>query len=120
MPILVTALLVGLAAGVLSGLFGIGGGVVMVPAMVVFLGFAQKTATGTSLAALALPVSALAAYRYWKADHVDLRVAAVLAAGIVVGSFLSSGLALQSSDLWLRRGFALLLVVTAVRLVATS
>ncbi|HVE63761.1 MAG TPA: sulfite exporter TauE/SafE family protein [Mycobacteriales bacterium] len=118
-PILI-ALGIGLAAGVLSGLFGIGGGVVMVPALVFFLGFGQKTATGTSLGALILPVAALSVLQYYKADYVDVRVSLLLASGIFLGSLLGARVALGTGDQLLRRLFAVLLVATAVRLFVSS
>lgn len=120
MGVVIVALLIGLGAGVLSGLFGIGGGVVMVPALVLLLGFEQKTATGTSLAALVLPVAALSVVAYARAGHVRFGVALLLAAGILAGSLAGTKVALGSSDQLLRRLFALLLVLTAIRLAWTT
>jgi uncharacterized protein len=116
MGLLLASLAIGLAAGVLSGLLGIGGGVVLVPAMVLLLGFAQKDATGTSLAALILPVAALSVIAYARAGHVRWPVALTIGFGIFVGSYFGARIALGTSDLVLRRLFALLLVVTAARL----
>ncbi|HVE98733.1 MAG TPA: sulfite exporter TauE/SafE family protein [Mycobacteriales bacterium] len=114
------ALAIGLVAGVLSGIFGIGGGVVMVPAMVFFLGYSQKTATGTSLGALILPVAALSVIQYAKAGHLEVRTSLLLAAGIFIGSLAGAKVALGTGDQTLRRLFAVLLVATAVRLVVAS
>ena len=114
------ALGIGLVAGVLSGIFGIGGGVVMVPAMVLLLGYSQKTATGTSLGALILPVAALATVQYYRAGHVEVRTSALLALGIFLGSLTGARIALGSSDQLLRRLFAVLLVAMAIRLVLTT
>ena len=116
MGVLLVGLVVGVLAGVLSGLFGIGGGVVMVPALVLLLGFDQKTATGTSLGALILPVAALSVLAYHRAGHVDAKVALVLGLGIFGGSWLGARMALGTSDATLRRLFAVLLVAVAVRL----
>ena len=113
----VLALLIGLVAGVLSGMFGVGGGVVMVPAMVLLLSFSQKTANGTSLAALVLPVALLAVISYHRAGHVDWKVALLMAAGIVGGSYAGARIALGTSETALRWGFAAILVFAAVRLV---
>ncbi len=118
--VILVALAIGLGAGVLSGLFGIGGGVVIVPALVLGLGFEQKTAVGTSLGALILPVAALSVAQYHKAGHVDVRTALLIAAGIFVGSLLGARVALGTSDLLLRRLFAVLLVAVAVRLAVAS
>jgi uncharacterized membrane protein YfcA len=114
------ALGIGLGAGVLSGIFGIGGGVVMVPAIVLFLGYSQKTATGTSLGALILPVAALSVLEYHRAGHLEVRTSLLLAAGIFVGSLAGAKIALGTSDQLLRRLFAVLLVATAARLVFAS
>ena len=111
-----TALALGLVAGVLSGIFGIGGGVVVVPGLVVLLGFGQKTATGTSLLALLLPVGALAAVSYARQGHVNVRVGLLVALGIFLGALGGARIALGQSEATLRKGFALLLVALAVRL----
>jgi uncharacterized membrane protein YfcA len=111
-----TALVLGLVTGVLSGIFGIGGGVVMVPGLVLLLGYDQKTATGTSLLALLLPVGALAIRRYAQAGHVNVRVGLLLALGIFLGAQFGAQFALGQSNATLRRLFALLLMVLAVRL----
>lgn len=113
-------LLIGLTAGVLSGMFGIGGGVVVVPALVVLMGYGQKTATGTSLLALLLPVGALALVAYARAGHVNVRVGLLVAVGIFAGALAGSSLALGRSETTLRRLFALLLVALAVRLVVAD
>ena len=120
MGVVVLSLLIGLTVGVLSGMFGIGGGVVMVPALALLLGYDQKTATGTSLAALLMPVAALAVVAYAKAGHVRFGVALLLGAGIFLGSFAGAKLALGASDQLLRRLFAVVLVATAVRLVLSG
>jgi len=80
-------LLLGLFAGVVGGMFGIGGGLVMVPGMVLLLGFDDKKAVGTSLATILLPVGVLGVVEHWRAGNVDFRVAALLGAGFVIGSF---------------------------------
>ena len=116
MVTVLVAVLIGLAAGVLSGLFGIGGGVVIVPALVLVLGFSQKTATGTSLTALLLPGGALAVWSYADEGHVDVKVGLGLALGIFVGALLGARVALGASDTTLRRGFAVVLVLLALRL----
>lgn len=108
--------LVGLAAGVLSGLFGIGGGVVIVGALVTFAQFPVHKATGTSLAALLLPVAILGVWQYHKAGYVDFRAAGLLAAGLFLGAWIGARLALQVNGATLQRAFALFLVVMAVRL----
>jgi uncharacterized membrane protein YfcA len=106
---------IGLLAGVLSGLFGIGGGVVIVPLLVLVAGFAMTQATGTSLAALLLPVGALGAYEYWRAGHVDFKVAAVLAVGLLLGAYVGARLGISLPVEVVQRGFGVLLVIIGIR-----
>lgn len=112
----VTLLLVGLAAGVLAGLFGIGGGVLIVPALIYFAAMPIKTATGTSLGALLLPVGLLGALAYWKAGHVDVRASLLVAAGLFIGALLGARVALTINSAALQRGFAVFLVLVAIRM----
>ena len=113
-------LLIGLVAGVLSGMFGMGGGVVVVPALVLLLGYGQKTAHGTSLLALLLPVGALAVVSYARAGHVNVRAGLLISAGIFIGALAGARLALLQSEVTLRRLFAVVLVALAVRLFVTG
>jgi len=113
---IVIPLLIGLVAGVLSGMFGIGGGVVVVPALVLLMGYGQKTATGTSLLALLLPVGALAAVSYSRAGHVNVRSGLLVALGIFAGTLAGATFALGRAEGTLRRLFAVLLAALAVRL----
>ena len=107
---------VGLGAGVLSGMFGIGGGIVIVPALVLLLHFTPQRATGTSLGALLLPVGFLGAMAYWKRGDVDVRAAAILAAGLFVGARFGASIGLSMAPLTLRRAFAGFLVVVATQM----
>jgi uncharacterized protein len=108
-------LLIGFAAGILSGLFGIGGGVVIVPALVLFANFHQKQATGTSLAALLLPVGALGAWVYWKDGNIDLKAAGFIAIGLALGVFFGAKIVQQVDAAVLRRAFAVFLAAVAVK-----
>ena len=85
-------LAIGLGAGLLSGLFGIGGGIVIVPALLFLAKMPFSTATGTSLGALLLPVGALGAYSYYKNGHVDARVSLLLAVGLFIGAYFGAQL----------------------------
>ncbi|MBX7118117.1 MAG: sulfite exporter TauE/SafE family protein [Gemmatimonadaceae bacterium] len=109
-------LAIGLAAGVLSGLVGIGGGIVIVPALITLARFPTRTATGTSLGALLLPVGLLGAWRYYEAGELDVRAALLLAAGLFVGAYLGAEIAQRLSEEHLRRGFAVFLVLVAAQL----
>ena len=108
-------ILIGLAAGVLSGLFGIGGGVVIVPALLLVAGMSPLMATGTSLGALLLPVGALGAWEYYRQGHLDLRIALLLAVGLFFGAFGGAKLAQMLTPLQLKRAFAVFLVLVAIR-----
>ena len=116
----VVLLLIGLAAGICSGVFGIGGGIVIVPMLVFFAKFPQKLATGTSLGVFLLPVALLGALSYWRAGTVNVRASLLIAAGLFVGSFLGAQLSLGMADAILKRGFAVLLVLVAARLWMTA
>lgn len=108
-------LAIGLMAGFLSGLVGIGGGVVIVPALVLLLGFNQKLAQGTSLAMLALPVAFVGAFNYYKNGYADWRIAVILAVTFVAGGFLGSKLALSLEMGVIKKIFAVLMIVLAVK-----
>jgi uncharacterized membrane protein YfcA len=112
-------LLVGVAAGVLSGLFGIGGGVVIVPALMLFAKMPPHMATGTSLGALLLPVGALGALTYWRNGNLDVRSSLLVAAGLFVGAWFGAVAAQGMAPLVLRRLFAAFLMVIAVRMWVT-
>lgn len=108
--------LVGMIAGVFAGMFGIGGGLIVVPALVLLYGMKQHAAVGTSLGALLLPVGAIGAWVYWKNGNVNLRYSALLAAGLLVGAFLGAKLVEPVSDLALRRMFGAFLLVVSVKM----
>ena len=116
-------LVIGLFAGVLSGMFGIGGGVVIVPALIYLIGFDQRLAIGTSLAVLLAPVGLGAVLEYYRDGNVDLGAAVVLAISVAAGALLGAVLAGAVSDAYLRLAFGVFvlflgayLVVGAIRL----
>jgi uncharacterized membrane protein YfcA len=106
-PLLVT----GLLAGILAGVFGVGGGVIIVPALVYFLGFSQHKATGTSLAVLLPPIGLAAVLEYHRHGNVDLRAAAVVAAGALVGAWAGAFLANRLPGPVLRLLFGVFVVI---------
>src|SRR6187402_698626 len=119
--IILTVLLIGLAAGMLSGLVGVGGGIIMVPALVFFLDYTQHQAQGTSLAVLTLPVVILASvYYYYECRNagtpIDLKVVGLLAAGFLVGGFFGSKMALAIDQELLKKIFAVILFYTGLKL----
>ncbi len=109
-------ILVGIAAGMLGGLVGVGGGIIIVPALVYFIGFSQKTAQGTSLALILLPVGILGVLQYYKQGHVDFRVVGLLAIGFFIGSFFGSKIALSLSQDTVKKVFAVLMILIAIKM----
>jgi uncharacterized membrane protein YfcA len=112
--------MIGLAAGLLSGLFGIGGGIIIVPALLLLGRMAPNTATGTSLGALLLPVGALGAWQYYKDGHLDVRASLLIALGIFVGAYLGALLMRDLNPIMAKRAFAVFLVVVAGRIWMTA
>ena len=106
-------IVIGLLAVVLSGLFGIGGGVVIVPALILFAKLPPSAATGTSLAALLLPVGALGAWEYYRKGNLQIGAALWVALGLFFGAWVGAKLAQELSPVQLRRAFALFLVIIA-------
>lgn len=109
-------ILTGLVAGLLGGLVGVGGGIVVIPALTVLFGYSQLQAQGTSLAFLVLPITLAAAYNYYKAGYVNIEVAVLLAVGFLVGSYFSSSLAVTLPDQMVKKGFAIFLILVATKL----
>lgn len=109
-------LCIGLAAGVLSGLFGLGGGVLIVPALMLAARFPTKMALGTSLGALLLPVGLLGAYTYWENGDLDVRASLLIAVGLFFGAYLGARLAHAVPTATLQRLFAAFIGVLAVHL----
>jgi uncharacterized membrane protein YfcA len=114
--VIISLIIIGLIAGLLSGVMGVGGGVVMIPLMIFFLGFSQHEAQGTSLAVLAVPVTMLAAYTYYQEGHVNWRYAAVIAVFFVVGGYFGSKIAINVDQRMLKKIFAIILIVIALKM----
>ena len=112
----VLAGLIGLTAGVVSGLFGVGGAILIIPGLVLLLGLSQHTAQGTSLAALLLPVGFLGALEYYRRGEVNIPYAAIIAVGLFLGAFVGAKLAGSMGDLALRRAFGVFLLLVSARL----
>jgi hypothetical protein len=109
-------LIVGLAAGILAGLFGVGGGVLIVPGLMFFSKMSQTSAQGTSLGAMLLPVGALGAWEYYKKGDLNVTAALLVGLGIFIAAPVGARLALMIPVKMLQRGFAVFLVVVAARL----
>ncbi len=116
MPAIVPIAIIGLVGGVLSGLFGIGGGLVTVPALILVAGFPIATAAGTSLAALLLPVGLFGAIEYYRAGHDEIQAAAVIAVGLLVGAYFSARIGTSLDPQVAQRAFGIFLLVVGARL----
>jgi uncharacterized protein len=110
---IVILVIVGLLAGVLSGLVGLGGGVIIVPALVFILGFSQHQAQGTSLGILLLPAGLFAVMNYYKKGYIDVKVVLLLFVGFLVGGWLGSKISLNLPEGTLKKIFAIALVLIA-------
>lgn len=117
---LIVLVLVGLMAGVLSGFVGIGGGVVIVPALIYFLSLNQLQAQGVTLAVLVMPVGILGVMNYYKAGNVNFNYALIIAAGFVIGSFFGSKYALKLPDYKVKFIFALLMIYMGISMLWKS
>ena len=108
--------IIGVAAGVLGGLVGVGGGIIIVPSLVYFLSFSQKSAQGTSLGLLLLPVGILGVLQYYKQGHVDFKVVAILAIGFLAGSYFGSKIALSLPQETVKKIFAIMLLLIGFKM----
>jgi uncharacterized membrane protein YfcA len=107
----------GLAAGVLSGLLGIGGGIIIVPALIILFGLTQQQAQGTTLALMIPPIGLLAAWTYYKAGYVDIKIAAFICLGFFIGGFFGAKLATGLSTQVLQKVFGVALLLTAIYMI---
>ena len=114
---LLTLLLIGVAAGVLSGFIGIGGGLLIVPALMYFMGLSQMAAQGTSLALMLPPIGALAVMNYWKAGEVDIGAASVMVVAFVAGGYFGRRIALAMDPLKVRLAFGIVMLLVALRMI---
>jgi uncharacterized membrane protein YfcA len=108
--------LIGLIAGMLSGLVGVGGGIIIVPALIFFVGFSQQEAQGTSLGLLLLPVGILAVLNYYNKGYIDIKVVFIMAIAFVIGGWVGSKLAVTLPELTVRRIFAIILFYSAFKM----
>ena len=108
--------IIGLAAGTLSGLVGVGGGIIIVPALVFFLGFSQHAAQGTSLGLLLLPAGILAVINYYNKGFIDFKVVGIMCAAFVLGGWIGSKLALSIPQETVKKIFAVVLFYTALKM----
>ena len=118
---IIILIIIGLAAGILSGLVGVGGGIIMVPLFVLFLGLTQHNAQGLSLAVMLPPVTFLAVYNYHKAGGgIDWKVAIIVSVLFIIGGFIGSKIALQIDQRMLKRIFGVAMLIVAIKLIFTK
>src|ERR1700722_7199358 len=116
----ILVLIIGLTAGVLAGMFGVGGGVIIVPALMLLAGFSVKMAAGTSLAALLLPVGLLGAIEYFRSGQINITAAICLVIGLFIGTYFGAKITLSLPDLYVKRAFGVLLLLLAIRYLTFS
>lgn len=110
-------LLLGLIAGIFSGLIGIGGAIIIIPVLVLLFGLSQHTAQGTTLALMVPPIGLLAAWMYYRAGYVDLKIAALICAGFFIGGLIGARFATEIPEQLLRRIFGLVLFLVSLRMI---
>lgn len=113
-------ILLGIFAGALAGMIGIGGGIIIVPALIYLFSFSQKMAQGTTLALLVPPIGILAAWTYYKAGFVDVKAAAFIITGFIIGSFFAARYAVNIEDSLLTKIFGVFLLAVAVKMIISK
>ena len=115
--VVLSLVLIGLLAGFFSGTLGIGGSVIMIPLMILWINFSQHQAQGTSLAVLAVPVTLLAAFNYYKEGYVNWKYAAIIAITFIIGGYLGSKLAISINQVLLKKIFGGVLLIVAFKMI---
>ncbi|MBN1253256.1 MAG: sulfite exporter TauE/SafE family protein [Bacteroidales bacterium] len=114
---LIIILIIGFTAGIFSGSMGVGGGIVIVPALVFFMGFSLHKAQGTSLALMTIPVMLVATYNYHKDGYVDIKVALILALTFIIGGYFGSKLSIMIPDNIMKKVFGAFLILVAFKMI---
>jgi uncharacterized membrane protein YfcA len=118
--VLLLLIAIGIVTGAVAGMLGIGGAIIMIPALVLLTGLSQHDAQGTSLAVMLPPIGIIAAYNYFKAGHVNIKFALILAATFIIGSYFGSKFALTLPQPVLKKVFAVLLILVAARMLLSK
>lgn len=113
---IIILILIGLTAGGVSGFLGIGGGIIVIPGLVLLLGFSQLSAQGTSMGLLLPPIGLLAVINYYKAGFVDIRASVIMAAAFLIGSYFASKFVTTVPEYMVKKAFAVFLLVYSVKL----
>ncbi len=117
---LIILILVGILSGLLAGAFGIGGAIIVIPALVFILGLSQHEAQGTSLAFMLPPIGILATWNYWKAGHVNWKIALILSITFLIGAYFGSSFSISISEKLLRKLFGGLLILVAIKMILSK
>lgn len=117
MTTIIILLCIGLLAGILSGLVGVGGGIIIVPALVYFIKMNQHEAQGTSLAVLLLPVGILAVYNYYKSGYVDISATLIIATTFLVGGFIGSKISIAIDQTTLKKVFGVIMLLLSIKMI---
>lgn len=112
--------IIGLLVGIMGGMLGLSGAVLLIPALTIFVGLDQHTATGTSLAFMLPPIGLFAAYNYYNAGYVNVKYAIILAVAFMVGSYFSSKFALDLPKIAVRKIFSIMLIIIAIKMFFTK
>jgi uncharacterized membrane protein YfcA len=118
--VLLLLIAIGIITGAVAGMLGIGGAIIMIPALVFLVGLSQHDAQGTSLAVMLPPIGIIAAYNYYKVGHVNIKFALILAATFLIGSYFGSKFALTVPQNVLKKIFAVLLLLVAARMLISK
>ena len=113
---LLILIVIGIVTGIMAGMFGIGGAIIMIPTLVIFMGLSQHAAQGTSLAVMLPPIGIIAAYNYFKAGQVNIKFAIILAVTFIIGSYFGSKIALSLPQPLLKKIFGILLLIVAAKM----
>ena len=111
---------IGLMVGLFTGSFGLGGGLLLIPALVYFLGMGQQTAQGTSIAIMLLPIGTFAFLNYYKAGYVNIKYAIIIAITFMIGSYFGSKISLSLSELWLKKIFGCVLFFISMKFIISK
>ena len=117
---IIILMIIGLLAGFASGMVGIGGGVVIVPALVFFIGITQHQAQGISIGMLLMPVGFLAAYNYYKSGNFDFKYSAIIGLTFVVGAYVGSKVSLNIDELLMKRIFGVVMLLLAIKMILSK
>lgn len=113
-------ILIGITAGIFSGMFGLGGGIILIPAFIMLLGFSQKMAQGTTLALMVPPIGLLGAIAYYRAGYVNIKVAAIVCIAFFISSLIGAKLTLVLPVEILKKIFGVVLILVALKLIFTK